>query len=407
MRGVETFAVASPVLRLAAVAVLLAGALLTFWWLRRSRAVAEQSAPPSPAEIDAEWLERHVFSLTPELVGALYDRRIAWPEVAALVARMSGESKLASRVATGEKGWSNLELWLLVDRQELTGYERELIESLFFAQRTTSGDAIQEAYRSVGFDPAGILRRHLKPSCDSLLGARPVFSWPLGLALAASAVGVVLSIRLGASGVVPVLVAAVLGALAPLSSNRIAARWRRDPEQPRSETLPFVASAGVSVGLLGLLIAAWPSLALIDVGIFAGWGLVGAVLAARVVAFRESPRGLNLRRSLLAARRFFAAELDRAEPRIQDDWLPYLIALDLKGAVDHWYLAYGRLETAARQARLTKQAEAGTTTDCAWTGGAGAFGGVGASGAWVAATCGLTVSVPGRRRALGQELGYL
>lgn len=399
---------ASPLLRVAGVAGLLAGALLIFWWLRQSRARLERSAPPVPGQIDAEWLERHLFSLTPELVGALYDRRIAWPEVAALVARMSAESKLASRVATGAQGWSNLELWLLVDRQELTGYERELVEGLFFAHRTTSGDAVQDRYRSVGFDPAGILRRHLKESCDALLGTRPVLTWPLGLGLALSAVGLLVSLGWGAS-ILVVAIAVLLGALGPLSFSRLAARRRRDPLRSGPETWPVVASAAVNVVSLALLIAAWPSLAALDVVVFAGWGLMGVALAARIVASRESASGLALRRNLLAARQFFAAELERPEPRLQDEWLAYLIALDLKGAVDHWYLAHGRLETAARRERLAK-AHAGDAEPIAsaWTGGAGAFGGVGPSGAWIAATSGLTVTVPGRRRPfLPRELGYV
>lgn len=428
MRGVSAFtdpslALASPVLRLAAVALVSMAALLLFTWLRRRRAamlraLGPESAPPPPGEIDAEWLERHVFSLAPELVGALYDRRIAWPEVAALVARMSGESKLAGRVAGGAQGWGNLELWLLVDRQELNGYERELVESLFFAERTTSGEAVQEAYRSVGFDPAAILRRHLRASCNELLGARPVFTWLLRLALAACAVGFIAAIGLRVTSASPmraldalsVCLAAVLAALGPVSASHLVARWRRDPDREDAETLAFATCAGASAVALGLLLALWPALGSLEVAIFAGWSLVGSALAARVVASRESARGLGLRRRLRAARQLFASELTRAEPRLQDEWLPYLIALDLKGAVDHWYLAFGRLETAARRERLEEANASREATSSAaeqtWTGGAGGYGGVGAAGAWIAATLRLTVAAPGRRR-VGAELGYL
>jgi hypothetical protein len=409
-----SLALASTALRLAAVAVLLSAAALIVVWLRRGRAASLRESTPPPSQIDTEWLERHVFSLTPELVGALYDRRVAWPEVAALVARMSGESKLASRVATGARGWSNLELWLLVDRQELSGYERELVESLFFAERTTSGEALQEEYRGVGFDPADILRRHLKPSCDSLLGARPVFTWPLRIALGASALGFGVAIGLGTAGFVATCVAALLAALGPLSARHLATRWRRDPDRDTAEALPFAASAGASAIALAALVALWPALGPLEVAIFAGWSLVGSALAARVVASVESTRGLGLRRNLLAARLYFKSELERPEPRIQDDWLPYLIALDLKGAVDHWYLAFGRLETAARRERMAERqasSVAASPLEQAWTGGAGAYGGVGAAGAWIAATSSLEVAVPGRRRrrrrALGAELGYV
>ncbi|HWO11649.1 MAG TPA: hypothetical protein VNN80_19275 [Polyangiaceae bacterium] len=403
--------VASSALRLAGVAVLLVGALLIFGRLLRSRAALCAGASPKP--IDEQWLERHLFSLKPELVGALYDRRIAWPEVAAVLARMSVESKLASRVAAGARGWSNLELWLLVEREELTGYERELVESLFLTRKTTSGDAIREAYRGVGFDPARILRRHLKASCDALLGARPVCTWPLGLGLAVSFVGLVLSARPGLWGLVPVVGAIILGALGPLLALLLGAvPWRTGPEWPGAPPWAVVLCGGGSVGALALLIVAGPSLAPLGVASFTAWGLMGAALVARVVTARESAEGQGLRRNLLAARQFFAAELERSEPRIEDDWLPYLIALDLKGKVEHWYLAFGRLETAARRERLAQAAAAvdsaasGAAAAGGWTGGAGALGGVGPSGAWISATTGLRVTVPGRRLALGQALGY-
>lgn len=392
---------ASPLLRWAAIALMVACAVAMFRWLRRQRAALREGLP-SPSEVDAEWLAQHVFSLTPELVGALYDRRVAWPEVAALVARMSGESKLASRVATGEQGWGNLELWLLVDREELSGYERELVESLFFAKRTTSGEAVQEAYRSVGFDPAAILRRHLEPALQGLVGAGPVLTRGLGLGLAACLLASIAAVASGAAGVVVACAVAAFAAVGPLGAKWAAARWRRGPDRTDSETLPFALGAGASLLALAAMLAAWPSLRPLEAGLALAWSVVGSVLAARVVGSKESAQGLGLRRNLLAARRYFQSELERAEPRIDDEWLPYLIALDLKAAVDHWYLAYGRLDTAARRER---QVGAGATEQ-GWTGGAGAYGGVGAAGAWIAATLGLTVAAPGRRRGTSAELGY-
>jgi hypothetical protein len=292
MIGVGTFAV------LGCIAL---GALLIVWrWLRRENSLRRGELSTPEADIDAEWLERHVFSLPPELVGAAYDRRVAGSEVAAVLARMCGEAKLASRVAPGAQGWNNLELWLLVDRDELGGYERELIDSLFIAGKTTSADAIQQAYRAVGFVPAAILRRHLSAACDAALGIRPAF------------------------------------------------RWRR-------------------------------------------------------ALTRESADGLTLRRNLLAARRFFARELERAEPRLRDEWLPYLIALELTAAVDRWHQAFGRIETAVRKQRRAQPADAGEHAATAdWTGGAGALGGRGASGAWIAATARLTV-VASRDQELGNR----
>jgi len=155
----------------------------------------------------------------------------------------------------------------------------------------------------VGFEPAAILRRHLRAASDAALGIRPAFRWPLGLA-------------------------------------------------------------------------------------------------------KESADGVTLRRNLLAARRFFASELGRREPRLRDEWLPYLIALELTGAVARWHQAFGRIETAAGKQHQAQAAESDEHAATAhWTGGAGALGGRGASGAWIAATARLTVMPNRERRAFGVPRG--
>jgi hypothetical protein len=262
--------------------------------LRRAPAPAHDTSPAPESDIDTDWLERHVFFMAPEVVGAAYDRRVAGAEVAAVLARMCGELKLASRVATGARGWNNLELWLLAEREELAGYERELVDSLFITGKTTSADIIQREYQSGGFEPAAILRPHLSAAADAALGVRR--RWPLGLR-------------------------------------------------------------------------------------------------------RESADGLALRRDLRGARRFFARELERPEPRLRDEWLPYLIALELSVQVERWFQAFGRIETAALEQRLAQQAESSGGAAQGWTGGAGALGGIGASGPWIAATAGLTVAAAREKRA--------
>jgi hypothetical protein len=412
MRGVLAFVPsATPILREAGLAVLLAGSLLILWRLLRQRAALGRGASPlASSEVDREWLGRHVFSHAPELVGALYDGQIAGPEVAAVLARMSVESKLASRVATGARGWNNLELWLLVEREELAGYERELVDALFSDRKATSGDAIRAAYESVGFEPAEVLRRHLTAERDALLGVRPTFSWTLRLGLAASALALLSTLSLGVWGVLPVVLAAAAGALGPFLASKLDAATSRRPRQAAPQPWLVVAPAAVSIVAIGLLIAAWPSLPALAAFSFALWGLVSAALVARSMAPKESPSGFALRQNLVAARQFFATELEQPRPRIEDEWLPYLIALDLTKKVEHWYLAFGRLDTAARRERLAlllASAPSGGPSTAEWTGGAGAFGGVGASGAWIAATSGLTVPAPTSQGGfLARELAH-
>ncbi|HEX6066894.1 MAG TPA: hypothetical protein VFZ04_21810, partial [Longimicrobiales bacterium] len=63
--------------------------------------------PIFPAEaLDREWLSRHVFNMPPEVVGAAWDNTTSAPEVAAMIARMVLEGKLASRVES--KKWKDV-----------------------------------------------------------------------------------------------------------------------------------------------------------------------------------------------------------------------------------------------------------------------------------------------------------
>jgi hypothetical protein len=157
--------------------------------------------------------------------------------------------------------------------------------------------------------------------------------------------------------------------------------------------------------MLAVLIITLPSLPPLAPLALAAWGLLGALLLASAAATRESAAGLAMRRNLLAARRFLSAELERPEPRLRDEWLPYLISLELTSKVERWYQAFGRIETAARRERLMQRSE--LAEDAAaprWTGGAGALGGIGPSGPWIVASAGLTV-VPSRgQRASCPEL---
>jgi hypothetical protein len=394
---------ASVALRLPWVAVLLLGSVLAFWLLFRREATLGRFTPSGAEdEIDARWLEQNVFCLSPELVGALHDRVIAWPEVAAVIARMTLESKLATRLGPGVRGPAhNLELWLLVEREQLGGYERELVDSLFFSKNTTSTDTIRESYKTVGFNPAAILRGPLGEQSDAMLGLRPVFGWPMWLALAVSVLGLSVSLQSDVAGLVPVVLAVFLGSLGPLwGSVLFAAPWSRDIRQPMSLAWPFLAITGLGVASLGGLLAVWGSLTSIGLASFVCWGITGAALVARVAGSREGLDGFRLRRNLLAARRYFARQLASPEPRIEDAWLPYLIAFELTSEMDHWYHAFGPASARARPHFTPNRTDwndmsgSSSPPSSGWTGGGGSFGGAGASGSWAAAAAGLTVASP-------------
>lgn len=161
--------VATPTpLRAALFAAALLAMVLLFLGFRRSEGALGRFTPPAvPADWDEAWLRDNVFLYRPEEVGALWDRTTGAPEVAATLARLVGEGKLASVVENrrllGLFSQDILHLTLKCDRDAFEGYERKLIDKLFFAGRTeTDTEAVRKHYQSSGFDPASTVRPDLE-----------------------------------------------------------------------------------------------------------------------------------------------------------------------------------------------------------------------------------------------------
>nr|MBP9824742.1 DUF2207 domain-containing protein [Thermoanaerobaculia bacterium] len=169
-------------LRTGVVAAFVAGALFFLLAMRvRDRALG-RFAPGPRARIDAAWLEEKVFSLPPEVVGAIWDRHVGSAEVAATLARLTQEGKLKSEVTTSGRIWKseNLHLELLTDRASLSDYEGKLIDGLFGVDRFTDTEAIRKRYKSTGFDPAAKIRSGLESSLKCVRGfadGSPKPSW--------------------------------------------------------------------------------------------------------------------------------------------------------------------------------------------------------------------------------------
>ncbi|HEX6199961.1 MAG TPA: DUF2207 domain-containing protein, partial [Thermoanaerobaculia bacterium] len=94
---------------------------------------------PRPAGLGRAWIEERLLPLRPEAAGAFWDRGVGRPEVAALLARLVGEGKLESEVEEKPAvlGASReLRLRLVAGREDFTGYERALIDKLFYGGRS-------------------------------------------------------------------------------------------------------------------------------------------------------------------------------------------------------------------------------------------------------------------------------
>src|SRR5690606_35852059 len=94
---------------------------------------------------------------------------------------------------------------------------------------------------------------------------------------------------------------------------------------------------------------------------------------------------------------YFAAELKKAKPNLEDEHAPYLIALELDRAMRGWARRFGASVSRASGTGSTTSAGSGfsarsgsssglgsgNSSASGWTGGGGAFGGAGASTSWV------------------------
>ena len=156
--------IATPTWRLGLLGLLAAVIVFSYAvWRRREAALGRFTALQDPSAIDPAWLEKNLLSLSPEEVGALWDEKIGPPEVAAVLARLSAEKKITTR-AEGK----TLTMRLLVPESDFDGYDRELIQALFFGGRKeTDTDAIKKHYKSRGFDPASKIRDGLQKKLDA------------------------------------------------------------------------------------------------------------------------------------------------------------------------------------------------------------------------------------------------
>ena len=388
---------------------LLLAALLVFvvWrgqlWLRHEQQLGRFATRIPLSKIDEPWLAEHVFKVAPEVVGAAWDKRTAAPEVVAVLARMTAEGKLASEVQHAGFWWwrrSILHLELRCDRSQLGGYERSLIDTLFFDGDTTDTDRIRAHYRNRGFDPARkiavVLDQRIKalakrgnrlpeprarPTLLLFGGAVPL----LAIGMLQQVFGDPVQVQIGLIATVIVVGVWLISRLRALFYDNYI------------EHLVWV-SAGMLAGTVGLVGALGYLLVTnaFELNLWLLTGLTVLVAAAATSQFnslqsRDSREFIRFRIELASARRYFLRELDRSAPRLRDAWFPYLLAFGLGPNVDRWFRAYG---SAASVSDFGHGGGGGNTSTGGWSGGGGSFGGAGASASWVAAAAGVAAGVP-------------
>jgi uncharacterized membrane protein YgcG len=376
-------------------------AVLAFMWREDSYG---RFAPVPTDAVDAAWIAEHILKYPAEVVGAAWDEDIGTPEVVALVARMVAEGKLESSVSAAGGLSGSMTLRLKVDRSTLTGHERTLVDALFFDGRTETSTAdVRDHYSATGFDPAKAIRPRIEARVLMIYGERD--TPPL-------------------IGVVPLawfLISVVLLAIA----------WYRDDADAETArwfcgVALIAAAVARAVGLLfrgrmdwgrrAALICFVPAVAVAAYSVAFFWSGVGpgaddpsALLQAAVVLLslwvtystirgarsRPSPAALAIRKNLTAAREFFSAQLELAQPALRDEWYPWILAFGLGKQVDAWSAtrAPATIDDRTEHRREYESSSVSTSRSSSsesFTGfGGGRSGGAGAEASWSMAAAGL------------------
>ncbi|HEY7817287.1 MAG TPA: hypothetical protein VIG29_03635, partial [Vicinamibacteria bacterium] len=151
--------------RTLAIVFVLAAAGIGVLFLRAEAAIGRFAPLTDASEIDRDWLDKNLFTMRPEEVGAAWDDTTSAPEVAAVLARLVSEGKLKTEVY-GTRGFlgsgQNLRMELLVPRSHFKDYESALVTALFVSGNVTDTVKIRTHYRKRGFDPASVIKEPLR-----------------------------------------------------------------------------------------------------------------------------------------------------------------------------------------------------------------------------------------------------
>lgn len=361
-------------------------------------------SPLTPVrDIDAAWLQANLLRFLPEEAGAVWDESIGAPEVAAIMTRLVEEGKLESEVK--EERFLFIPLRTLKLRLTPAGktgkrsYEATLIQKLFVkGGDETDTDKIREHYKRTGFNPAAEIRQGLEKAMrrhPELKDTRKSPSMrPLIVAFVVCAIVACFGLSPQSDPVGAFVVVLTLSVGAAAFSAGGAARWRAAINHPIAYAPVFLVPALVPTVVLATVSFSDAMLPLLRPDFYLLLGLAGLAVttflnALRCATSKDGPQRLAVRTRLASARRFLAHELSQPEPRLRDEWYPYVVAFGLGSAATRWFRRFGGASTSvARTSSGSWTSGSSTSTGTStgsWSGGGGKFGGAGAGGAWVAA----------------------
>jgi hypothetical protein len=363
------------------------------------------------ADIDESWLQENVFRYPAEVVGAAWDGKIGPAEVAAVLARMEVEKKIRSEVKTAESWFRSrpvLHLTLLAKRDELEGYEEALVKRLFFKGDTTDTESLNRHYRNTGFDPAALISKAIEQRVDALTNerARPdrsrKLTWPLAL------LGLLLLVAAGffRPYEIPIIgVVAVVTLILHWIARVAALSWQKRVVGLVGCSSGFVIPLALLLGGVGWLVwtGAWQVSGLLLAGsVVLCLAALSSVLNAAKVT--PGPDWVLVRKKFAAGREYFRRELGKPDPRLEDQWFPYLVAFGLGANVDRWFKTHGlTIERSYQPGRSEATSTQSSSTFYAprWSGGGGLSGGAGAGRSWTVAAGTIAAGVSAARSSGG------
>jgi uncharacterized membrane protein YgcG len=365
---------------------------------RREAALGRFRDAIAPESVDEAWLDKSVFSLLPEEAGALWDDTVGAEEVTAILAGLTAEKKLETVASGGE-----LTMKLKAPISSFSGYERELLDGLFFDGRTeTSTSDIKRHYRSTGFNPAskiepGLRDRLAKHADFQDRSGRPQRGPTFALFVAGVAI-------LAFEGITHAVAwTTVIGAATSTAFWWVIGAFAAIQYQKRMDRLGRWSVSFLFVPLL-FLWSAWsgvvtggksPLLALVG-QLFLWLAAVNNLFNAAKT--RSGPRKIGRRKELIAAKRYFELELAKPAPRMKDAWFPWIAAFGLGPSVDKWFHAFGGASSRAASSSFSGSSSSSSGGGFAgdsggFTGGGGFSGGAGSSGSWAVAAGALAAGV--------------
>jgi uncharacterized membrane protein YgcG len=374
--------------------------LISVLWFFASERARGRFAAVDIADIDEAWVREHIVKYPAELVSAAWDDEIGQAEVVTLLARMTHDRKLASH-PSGAGTHAGMTLRLEVARSALTGYERALVDKLFFGNRTTtSTEDVKAHYRTSGFNPVDVIKPGL---AQALKEALPFTDAPrrYRIETAALMLGALAFLVPGCfSGDMPppiFFVVFIGGVLVAGLASLPGRAFRRHMEWGyRAALLCLIAPCAVAAGVMAFL---WfvagtgaVDLSATTIAGLAALGSAATIIGVNALRTRQGRDGIAVRKALTRGRLFFLSELGRPAPALRDDWFPWVLAFNLGPRMADWSARHASGDAATSAGWSSASHSSGGSTS--WSGfGGGHSGGAGASATWAAAAGGLAAGV--------------